>query len=78
MLLDTPLWLSLSAFVAAEHPGLVLRQAMESAGMSPPADLAPALRMPVTHVIALTLGERPVTAETALRLERYFGLPAAA
>jgi hypothetical protein len=37
-----------------------------------PAELARALKMPVAHVIALTLGERPVPAETALRLERYF------
>jgi addiction module HigA family antidote len=44
-------------------------------GMSVKA-LATALRVPATRVGAIVKGERPVTADTALRLARFFSTSA--
>ena len=57
------------------HPGEVLRaEFMAPLGLSATA-LALALRVPATRIGALIRGDRPraVTADTALRLGRYFG-----
>jgi antitoxin HigA-1 len=35
--------------------------------------LALALRVPATRILAIVKGERTITADTALRLSRYFG-----
>jgi addiction module HigA family antidote len=54
------------------HPGEVLREEfLKPFGMSANA-LAMALRVPATRIGAIIKGERAVTAETALRLARFF------
>ena len=55
------------------HPGEVLSEEfLDPLGMSFNA-LALALRVPATRVGAIVKGERSVTADTALRLARFFG-----
>ncbi len=54
------------------HPGEILGQEfLKPHGMSVNA-LAIALRVPATRVGAIVKGERAVTADTAMRLARYF------
>jgi addiction module HigA family antidote len=58
------------------HPGEVLREEfMVPLGLSANA-LALALRVPVTRIGDLVKERRAVTADTALRLGRYFGTTA--
>jgi addiction module HigA family antidote len=58
------------------HPGEVLGEEFLAAlGMSVNA-LAMALRVPATRIGAIVKGERSVTADTALRLARFFGTSA--
>ena len=54
------------------HPGAVLRAELDARGMSA-RRLALAIRVPANRVTALLRGDRPVAAETALRLGRYLG-----
>ena len=54
------------------HPGEVLRDELEALGLSANA-LSKALDVPVNRVTAILHGQRGVTANTALRLARYFG-----
>ena len=54
------------------HPGDVLREELEDIGMSANA-FAKALAVPTNRVTAILNGQRGVTADTALRLSRYFG-----
>ena len=55
------------------HPGEVLSEEfLGPLGMSANA-LAMALRVPATRIGAIVKGERSVTADTALRLARFFG-----
>ena len=55
------------------HPGEVLREEfLHPLGMSVNA-LAMSLRVPATRIGAIVKGERSVTADTALRLARFFG-----
>jgi antitoxin HigA-1 len=55
------------------HPGEVLvEEFLKPLGMSVNA-LALALRVPATRIGAIAKGERSVTADTALRLARFFG-----
>ena len=54
------------------HPGAVLWAELEARGMSA-RRLALAIRIPANRVTVLLRGDRPVTAETALRLGRYLG-----
>lgn len=58
------------------HPGEVLSEEfLQPLGMSVNA-LAMALRVPATRIGAIVKGERAVTADTALRLARFFGTSA--
>jgi antitoxin HigA-1 len=58
------------------HPGEVLSEEfLKPLGLSINA-LALALRVPATRVGAIVKGERSVTADTALRLARFFGTSA--
>jgi len=58
------------------HPGEVLSEEfLKPFGMSVNA-LAIALRVPATRIGAIVKGERSVTADTALRLGRFFGTSA--
>jgi addiction module HigA family antidote len=52
-------------------PGEVLREQLDELGMSPSA-LAAALHVQTTRVTGILNATRALTAETALRLERYF------
>lgn len=54
------------------HPGEVLREELEELGLSANG-LAKALGVPANRVTAVLNGERGVSADTALRLARYFG-----
>jgi addiction module HigA family antidote len=55
------------------HPGDVLAEEfLKPLGLSVNA-LAMALRVPATRIGAIVKGERGVTADTALRLARFFG-----
>ena len=55
------------------HPGEMLAEEfLKPLGLSVNA-LAMALRVPATRMGAIVKGERSVTADTALRLSRFFG-----
>lgn len=58
------------------HPGLILKEEfLIPLGMSASA-LATALKLPRTRINDIVLGRRAITADTALRLARYFGTTA--
>lgn len=54
------------------HPGEILKDWMREDGLSASA-LARALSVPHNRITAILAGTRAVSAETALRLARYFG-----
>ena len=54
------------------HPGEILGEELEELGLSANA-LAKALDVPTNRVTAVLKGQHGVTADTALRLSRYFG-----
>ena len=54
------------------HPGRVLSEELRARGMSA-NQLALAIRVPANRVTAILRGDRAVSADTALRLGRYFG-----
>ena len=54
------------------HPGEVLRDELEELSLSANA-VAQALDVPANRVSAILKGQRGVTADTALRLSRFFG-----
>ena len=57
------------------HPGEVLQDILSEAGVSANA-LAMALRVPANRIGGIIKGQRGITADTALRLGRYFGTSA--
>ena len=54
------------------HPGEILREEIEAMGLSANA-LSKALGVPVNRITMILNGQRGVSADTALRLARYFG-----
>ena len=54
------------------HPGEILAEELEELGLSANA-FAKALGVPTNRITAIMNGQRGVTADTALRLARYFG-----
>jgi addiction module HigA family antidote len=54
------------------HPGETLASELEARGISAHA-LALKLRVPANRISEIIAGRRGITAETALRLGRYFG-----
>ena len=54
------------------HPGEVLRDELDELGLSASA-LSKALDVPANRVTMILNGQRRVSADTALRLARYFG-----
>ena len=54
------------------HPGEILRDELETLGLSANA-LSKKLDVPVNRITAILQGTRGVTANTALRLARFFG-----
>ncbi len=61
--------------LAPVHPGEALREIMNEAGLTANA-LALALRVPANRITVILKEERGITADTALRLARYFGTSA--
>ena len=53
------------------HPGEMLRDILSEAGLSANA-LALGLRVPANRITAILHGKRGITADTAMRLARYF------
>lgn len=53
------------------HPGEILTEELQERGMSANA-LAKALAVPPNRITAILKGQRGITADTALRLSRYF------
>ncbi len=54
------------------HPGEILREELDELGLSANA-LAKALGVPVNRITMILNAQRGVSADTALRLARYFG-----
>ena len=54
------------------HPGEILGEELKELGLSANA-LAKALDVSTNRVTAILKGQRGITADTALRLSRYFG-----
>ena len=54
------------------HPGQILREDLQDMGISLNR-LARDLRVPMNRISAIVNGKRGITADTALRLARYFG-----
>ena len=54
------------------HPEEILREELDALGLSANA-LAKALGVPVNRITMILNGQRGVSADTALRLARYFG-----
>jgi addiction module HigA family antidote len=54
------------------HPGEILRDELQELGLSA-AQLARCLHVPASRVAQILQGKRPITADTALRLGRWFG-----
>ena len=54
------------------HPGEILGEELEELGMSA-SGLAKELGVPTNRITAILKGQRGMTANTALRLSRYFG-----
>ena len=64
--------MSVSNGMRPVHPGEILGEDLEELGLSANA-LAKALDVPTNRVTAILKGQRGITADTALRLSRYFG-----
>ena len=54
------------------HPGEILGEEIREVGLSASA-LAGALAVPVNRITAILKGQRGITADTALRLARFWG-----
>ena len=54
------------------HPGELLYDELDEIGTSL-NELARALRVPMNRISAVVNGKRSITADTAMRLARYFG-----
>ncbi len=57
------------------HPGEILKEELETLEMNP-STLAKILLVPPNRVIDIIKGKRSITADTALRLSRFFGTTA--
>jgi len=58
--------------IAPIHPGLYLKELLDELKLSQ-YRLAKELRLPAMRINLIIKGKRPITAEMALRLGRYFG-----
>lgn len=54
------------------HPGEILAEELAELGLSA-AQLARAIHVPANRVSQIIAGKRPISADTALRLGRWFG-----
>ena len=64
--------MSVSNGMRPVHPGEILGEELQELGLSANA-LAKALGVPTNRITAILKGQRGITADTALRLSRYFG-----
>ncbi len=64
--------MTLNSGMRPVHPGEILGEELHELGMSANA-LAKALAVPTNRITAILNGQRGITADTALRLSRYFG-----
>lgn len=69
---DEELEMRVSNGMRPVHPGEILAEELEELGLSANA-LAHALYVPANRITAILKGQRGITADTALRLSRYFG-----
>ena len=60
------------AYVAPIHPGEILREEFLEPMDISAYRLAKDINVPLTRITAILSGERAITADTALRLSRYF------
>lgn len=56
------------------HPGIILREEFLEPMKITDYQLAKAIAVPQTRISAITQGKRRITADTGLRLSRYFGM----
>jgi antitoxin HigA-1 len=56
------------------HPGTLLREEFLEPMDLTPYRLAREIGVPLTRITAILNGKRSITADTGLRLDRYFGL----
>jgi addiction module HigA family antidote len=61
--------------LAPTHPGEILREELAELGLSANA-FAAKINVPTNRVTEILAGRRSITAETALRLGRFFGTSA--
>jgi addiction module HigA family antidote len=66
----------MSIKLAPVHPGEVLAEDFTAPAGLTANQLALSLRIPANRITAIIAGKRGVTADTALRLARYFGTSA--
>ena len=60
--------------MAPTHPGVILREEfLEPMGITE-YQLAKAIAVPQTRISTITHGKRRITADTGLRLSRFFGM----
>ena len=64
--------MSVTSGMRPVHPGEILREELDTIGLSA-STLASALGVPVNRITMILNGQRGVSADTALRLARYFG-----
>ena len=64
--------MSVSNGMRPVHPGEILGEEIDELGLSANA-LANALDVPTNRITAILNGQRGISADTALRLSRYFG-----
>jgi addiction module HigA family antidote len=76
--MNRPRWTSYpgGAPIPPVHPGETLAEEIAARGLTANA-LALSLRVPANRLAAIIKGQRGISAETALRLGRYFGTGAA-
>ena len=56
----------------AIHPGEILKEELDELGFSA-NEFAKKLKIPTNRITSILNGQRSITADTALRLARYFG-----
>lgn len=60
--------------MAPTHPGVILREEFLEPMEITDYQLAKAISVPQTRISAITHGKRRISADTGLRLSRYFGM----
>ncbi|RLA46258.1 MAG: addiction module antidote protein, HigA family [Gammaproteobacteria bacterium] len=58
------------------HPGIILGEELDEIGISA-AELARQIKIPPNRISQIIAGRRNITADTALRLGKWFGMSAA-